>query len=135
MYTKNHIVTNTILYFSQRFTISSISPSLQNNSTSQTLGAVLDMYKRFPSHTVLTHCLDGRGRRSGVVCSSRLKPGKEQTDVKLKPRRGLGSGRVNTSKRRWPVVVNIGNSHTTGSRDPRRTHGCFSSACRQGCWV
>lgn len=34
MFTKNNIVTNTILCFSQCFTISSIHPLLQNNSTS-----------------------------------------------------------------------------------------------------
>lgn len=34
VYTKNNIVTNTILYFSRRFATSSIAPPFQNNSTS-----------------------------------------------------------------------------------------------------
>lgn len=61
------------------------------------------------------------------------KPGKEQTD-KLKPRSGLVSGRVNTSKGRWPLVVNIGNSHTHESRDPR-ARGWVSSVCGWGMGV
>lgn len=46
MFTKDNIVTNTILYFSQRFTIISIDPLYRTIVQLRSLGATLNMYKR-----------------------------------------------------------------------------------------
>jgi len=46
MFTKNNIVTNTILYFSQRFTIISIHPLYRTTVQLHSLGTALNMYKR-----------------------------------------------------------------------------------------
>lgn len=44
-------------------------------------------------------------------------PGKEQTDVTLQPASGPGSVSVKTSKKRWPLVVNIA---TPAARETRQ---------------
>lgn len=53
MFTKNNIVTNTILYFSQRFTIISIHPLYRTIVQLHSLGTVLNMYKRSQPHCCL----------------------------------------------------------------------------------
>lgn len=125
---------NTLLVPS--FTISSISPSLQNNSTSSYSRGCADYVQdiSFPRGPHARTALTG-GAKNRVVCPSWPKLGKEPTDAKLKPASGCVRGSVNISERRWPLVVNSGNSHTTGSRDPRGAHGWVSSACRWGCGV
>lgn len=134
MYTKNDIVTNTILYFSRRFTISSISSSLQNNSTASDAGGCAGRGHRVPSRgpSVLPRGRFGARACVRVCVFKSAKPGKEQTD-KLKTTSGLVRGRVNTSWRRWPMVVNIGNSHTPGLKDPRMAHGRFRQRA-DGAW-
>lgn len=53
MFTKNNIVTNTILYFSQRFTIISIHPLYRTIVQLHSLGTALNMYKRSQPHCCL----------------------------------------------------------------------------------
>lgn len=68
MYTKNDIITNTILYFSQCFTVSANAPRYRTGVLGHTPGAVLSMYKRFHSHMVIIHCLDG-GKIKPELCA------------------------------------------------------------------
>lgn len=93
---------------------------------------MLSRYKKLPSHLVLPCCLDGGGWRFRVLYVQVRETREEADKHKLKPTSGLVSGRVNTAKGRWPLVVNIGNSHTPRSRDPRWACGWVSSVWRWG---